>query len=117
MGSVQYFSPEQAKGLPVGPQSDLYALGCVLYEMLAGEVPFTGESPIAIALKHIQEKSVPVEKLRPGLPPGVVRIVEKPWPRIWGKIPSAWSMIIDLKAALGSNRRSKRRARIFRPKS
>jgi serine/threonine protein kinase/beta-lactam-binding protein with PASTA domain len=102
MGSVQYFSPEQAKGLPVGPQSDLYALGCVLYEMLAGEVPFTGESPIAIALKHIQEKSVPVEKLRPGLPPGVVRIVEKALAKDLGeRYPSAWSMIIDLKAALG----------------
>ena len=56
MGSVQYFSPEQAKGLPVGPQSDLYSLGCVLYEMLTGEVPFQGESPIAVALKHLQEE-------------------------------------------------------------
>ena len=102
MGSVQYFSPEQAKGLPVGPQSDLYALGCVLYEMLTGEVPFTGESPIAIALKHIQEKPVPVEKLRPGLPPGVVRIIEKALAKdLEDRYPSAWSMLIDLRAVLG----------------
>ncbi|HHU81890.1 MAG TPA: Stk1 family PASTA domain-containing Ser/Thr kinase [Firmicutes bacterium] len=102
MGSVQYFSPEQAKGQPVGPQSDLYALGCVLYEMLTGEVPFTGESPIAIALKHIQEKPVSVKKLRPGLPPGAVRVIEKALAKDpEERYPSAWSMIIDLRAALG----------------
>lgn len=102
MGSVQYFSPEQAKGSPVGPQSDLYALGCVLYEMLTGEVPFNGESPIAIALKHIQEKPLPVQEVRPGLPPGVVRIIEKAMAKdLEERYPSAWSMIIDLRTALG----------------
>ncbi|NLY89032.1 MAG: Stk1 family PASTA domain-containing Ser/Thr kinase [Firmicutes bacterium] len=102
MGSVQYFSPEQAKGLPVGPQSDLYALGCVIYEMLTGEVPFTGESPIAIALKHIQEKPASVKDLRSDLPPGVVKIIEKALAKDpEERYPSAWSMIIDLRAALG----------------
>lgn len=102
MGSVQYFSPEQAKGIPVGPQSDLYALGCVTYEMLTGEVPFTGESPISIALKHIQEKPLSIRKLRPDLSPGVVKVIEKALTKdLEERYPSAWSMMIDLRAALG----------------
>ncbi len=54
IGSVHYFSPEQAKGAPVSAQSDIYSLGVVLYEMLTGKVPFEGDSPISIAIKHIQ---------------------------------------------------------------
>ena len=56
MGSVQYFSPEQAKGLPVGPQSDLYSLGCVLYEMLTGEVLFQRKPNCRGFKKHLQEE-------------------------------------------------------------
>lgn len=58
IGSVHYFSPEQARGQPVGPAADLYSLGVVLYEMLTGEVPFRGESPVSVALKHLQETPV-----------------------------------------------------------
>ncbi len=102
MGSVQYFSPEQAKGSPVGPQSDLYALGCVLYEMLTGEVPFNGESPISIALKHIQENPYPIEKLRPDLPPEVTRLVHKALAKnLDERYPSARAMRKDLRAYLG----------------
>lgn len=102
MGSVQYFSPEQAKGSSVGPQSDLYALGCVLYEMLTGEVPFNGESPISIALKHIQEDPYPIEKLRPDLPQEVSRLIHKALAKnLDERYPSARAMLKDLRAYLG----------------
>ena len=55
MGTATYFSPEQAQGKAVDPRSDLYSLGCVLFEMLCGTPPFTGETPVAIAYKHVQE--------------------------------------------------------------
>lgn len=69
LGSVQYLSPEQARGDTVTAASDLYALGCVLYEMLAGVLPFDGESPIAIALKHIYEEPLPLRVHKPYVPP------------------------------------------------
>jgi len=77
IGSVHYFSPEQAKGTAVGAKSDIYSLGVVLYEMLTGHVPFTGESPIAIALKHLQEEIKPPRELNPDIPPLVDAIVVK----------------------------------------
>ncbi|MGE5508738.1 MAG: Stk1 family PASTA domain-containing Ser/Thr kinase [Chitinophagales bacterium] len=77
IGSVHYFSPEQAKGVNTGPQSDLYSLGIVLYEMLTGEVPFSGESPIAVALKQIEEPAPLVTDKRPDCPAALGRIVEK----------------------------------------
>jgi len=60
MGTATYFSPEQAQGRPVDQRSDLYSLGCVLYESLAGVPPFTGDSPVAIAYKHVQEPVPPL---------------------------------------------------------
>jgi len=102
MGSVQYFSPEQAKGVTVGPQSDLYSLGCVLYEMLSGEVPFEGESPISIALKHLQEEPLPINKFSSNLPSAVVSLVNRAMAKDLGKrYASAKAMIKDLQAVLG----------------
>lgn len=57
IGSVHYFSPEHAKGVATGEKSDLYSLGIVLYQMLTGRLPFLGESPISVALKHLQGRS------------------------------------------------------------
>ena len=65
IGSVHYLSPEQAKGLQSNEQSDIYSLGIVLYELLTGKVPYDGETPIAIALKHLQEQPVLPSKLNP----------------------------------------------------
>jgi len=77
IGSVHYFSPEQAKGTSVGAKSDIYSLGVVLYEMLTGHVPFIGESPISIALKHIQEEPKLPRELNASIPPLIEAIVVK----------------------------------------
>jgi serine/threonine-protein kinase len=77
LGTAQYLSPEQARGRPVGPGSDLYGLGAVLYEMLTGSPPFSGESPIAVALRHIQEPVPDVREVRPDVPEPVARLVAK----------------------------------------
>ncbi|MDA8227197.1 MAG: Stk1 family PASTA domain-containing Ser/Thr kinase [Desulfitobacterium hafniense] len=65
VGSVHYLSPEQAKGVQSNEQSDIYSLGIILYELLTGKVPYDGETPISIALKHLQEKAVLPSKINP----------------------------------------------------
>lgn len=75
IGSVQYFSPEQARGELAGKQSDLYALGIVLYEMVTGKVPFYGESAVAIAMKHIQEQIVPPRRLINSIPNQLEQVI------------------------------------------
>jgi serine/threonine-protein kinase len=77
IGTVAYISPEQAKGEPATPASDLYALGVVLYEMLTGRVPFSGETPVAIALKHVSEPPVPPSQYRPDLPAAIEQVILK----------------------------------------
>jgi len=77
MGSAHYFSPEQAQGGEIKIRSDLYSLGIVLYEMLTGEVPFKGDSPISVALKHIQEEAKKPSELNKDIPSEVDRLVMK----------------------------------------
>jgi eukaryotic-like serine/threonine-protein kinase len=69
MGTAQYLSPEQAQGHAVSAQSDLYAVGVVLYEMLTGRVPFDGDQAVTIALKHVAEAPIPPRQLNPNIPP------------------------------------------------
>lgn len=77
LGSAHYLSPEQARGGYVDERSDIYSLGVLLYEALTGRVPFDGDSPVAVALKHIQEEPKPISQLVPGFPPALEQIVMK----------------------------------------
>lgn len=77
IGSVHYFSPEQARGSYVDERSDIYSLGIVLYEMLTGQVPFDGDNPVQVALMHINDDIVPPSKLVPGIPPALEKLVMK----------------------------------------
>jgi len=75
VGTAQYLSPEQARGAPVDPRSDVYSLGIVLYEMLTGKVPYTGDTPVEIAMKHLSQVPEPPSELRPEVPHDLDAIV------------------------------------------
>lgn len=75
LGTAQYLSPEQAMGEPVSPQSDLYSLGVVLYEMLTGELPYNAETPIGIAMKHVNGELRPPIEVDPSIPAGINAVV------------------------------------------
>lgn len=77
IGSVHYFSPEQARGSYVDERSDIYSLGIVLYEMLTGQVPFDGDNPVQVALMHINDEIVPPSKIVSGIPPALEKLVMK----------------------------------------
>ncbi|MGH2677744.1 MAG: Stk1 family PASTA domain-containing Ser/Thr kinase [Actinomycetota bacterium] len=77
LGTASYLSPEQAQGSTVDIRSDIYSLGCVLYEMLTGRPPFTGDSPVAIAYKHVREDPVHPSNLNPDVPPSLDAVVMK----------------------------------------
>ena len=75
IGTAQYLSPEQARGAPVDQTSDLYSLGIVLYELLTGVVPFTGDTPVEIAMKHLSTIPDPPSTLRPEIPPDLDLVI------------------------------------------
>ena len=77
IGTAQYLSPEQARGERVDSRSDLYSTGCLLYELLTGRPPFTGDSPVAIAYQHVRENPVPPSRVDPDVPPWADAIVLK----------------------------------------
>ncbi|HEY8324367.1 MAG TPA: protein kinase [Ktedonobacterales bacterium] len=77
LGTVQYYAPEQAQGEMVRPAADVYALGIVLYEMTTGQTPFDGDTPVAVAMKHIQEEPEPPSAINPRIPPALERIILK----------------------------------------
>ncbi|EBU9957693.1 serine/threonine protein kinase, partial [Salmonella enterica subsp. enterica serovar Tamberma] len=77
IGSVHYISPEQAKGKHLTSNADLYSLGIVLYEMIIGRVPFSGDSPISIALKHINEDIAFTDQDKINIPNSVRTIISK----------------------------------------
>ncbi len=97
LGSVQYLSPEQARGAPVGRTSDIYALGVVLFEMLTGRLPFEGDSPIAIALKHLHEQAPSPRTIEPSVPRRLEGIILKAMAkRPEARYQSAREMAADL---------------------
>ena len=77
IGTAQYLSPEQARGVKVDARSDVYSLGCVLYEMLTGEPPFVGDSPVAVAYQHVREDPVPPSERHSGISPELDAVVLK----------------------------------------
>jgi serine/threonine-protein kinase len=77
MGSVAYISPEQAQGHDLDERSDLYSVGVVLYQMLTGALPFTGENPVAVALKHVSEEPKAIDPATTGVSPAVAAIVDR----------------------------------------
>jgi beta-lactam-binding protein with PASTA domain/tRNA A-37 threonylcarbamoyl transferase component Bud32 len=77
IGTAQYLSPEQARGERVDARSDLYSTGCLMYELLTGRPPFTGDSPVAIAYQHVRENPIPPSRLDPSLPSWADSIVLK----------------------------------------
>ena len=101
IGSVHYFSPEHARGGFTDEKSDIYSLGVVMYEMLTGRVPFDADTPVSIALKHMQEKPVEPIKLNPSIPLAVNQIIMKAMRKDPNeRYQSATEMLRDLNAAL-----------------
>lgn len=101
IGSVHYFSPEHARGGFTDAKSDLYSLGVVMYEMLTGRVPFDADTPVSIALKHMQEEPKTAKEMNSNIPSAVNDIITKALKKDTNlRYQSATSMLFDLKRAL-----------------
>ena len=101
IGTAQYLSPEQARGERVDARSDLYSAGCLLYELLTGRPPFTGDSPVAIAYQHVRENPIPPSRVDPEIPAWADSIVLKAMAKDPGdRYQSAGEMRNDIQRAL-----------------
>lgn len=104
MGSVHYFSPEQAQGGFVDFKSDIYSLGIMMFEMVTGTLPFDGDSPVALAMKHIKEPVPDIAKLNPNVSESLIKIINKATQKKpYARYQSAGQLISDLKAALNDD--------------
>ncbi|MDM5316583.1 Stk1 family PASTA domain-containing Ser/Thr kinase [Fictibacillus sp. b24] len=105
LGSVHYFSPEQARGGIANAKSDIYSFGAVLYEMVTGRVPFVGDSPVSVALKHLQENVIEPRRLNPEIPQSVENIVLKSLAKNpLRRYDSAEELLRDMNTALDPDR-------------
>lgn len=101
LGTTDYVSPEQALGQHVTVQSDIYSLGIVLYEMLIGEVPFRGDTPVAVAMRHVREEVPDVQTRRPALSAASAAVVDRATAKdLSRRYPDMEAMIADLEEAL-----------------
>jgi serine/threonine-protein kinase len=101
LGTTDYVSPEQALGQPVTPQSDLYSLGIVLYEMLTGDVPFHGETPVAVAMKHVREEVPDVQARRPQISAATASVIDRALAKdLAHRYEDAAAMVADLENVL-----------------
>ena len=103
VGSVHYISPEQAKGEPLTPATDIYSVGCVLYEMLTGQIPFDAESPVTIALKHIHDEPVPPRQINSSIPAALEGITYQAMEKLPAKRFSSAEQMRNALLNIGSN--------------
>jgi serine/threonine protein kinase len=110
LGTVQYYAPEQAQGEIVSPAADVYALGIVMYEMLTGRPPFDGDTPVAVAMQHIQEKPTPPSHLNPHIPSAleeiIMRCLEKAPERRFpdgNALARALEQLVDIETPIGAS--------------
>lgn len=119
VGSVRYFSPEQAQGGAITPKSDIYSLGVVMYEMLTNRLPFNGDNVVTIAMKHVEEEPVPPNILREEIPPMLEAIVLRAMCKNPELRPDGMELIqalINVKASLNMTRANDPDATQFLPR-
>lgn len=104
LGSVHYASPEQARGGFTDERSDIYSLGIVMYEMFTGSLPFDGETPVAVAMKHLEEEPVMPSKRNPQIPPEIEAIILKAMAKdVKERYASVTSLLADLRQIFASD--------------
>ena len=103
IGTAHYLSPEQARGGYTDERTDIYSMGVVMYEMLTGQLPFDDNSPVAIAIKHLQETATPITDINPDVPNALEQIVMKAMSKEQdSRYSSITDMISDIKKVLAN---------------